>query len=285
VTINHDAVRTTATEGIGQSSGTTINISQGTDTAAKGIFVVKTHPTLERLSVPTNTLSNGDMDLYRFKITAPAEGDIGLYKFTFRVSSTTVATTSQFRVFAYSDSNFSTQAYAANPINANDVDCVGSPSLEGSANDSCGSNDNDLPVGFNLWSVGGPSGNAIASSTTVGIFFDPVSNNASLPGREAINVPAGQSRYFRLVGNITRSTVGDSFQVALVGDLEQRPDYTGGRIPLSTLDVADTIATSSNFVWSPNTTTTAATTTNDWLSGYLIPGLPSTEMAPQTFSK
>lgn len=270
------------TYAIGQASGNTI--WAGTKiTDAKGVRVVKGYPTLERLSVPTNTLANGDMDLYRFKITAPADGDIGLFRFTFRVSSTTVATTSSFRVFAYTDSGFSSQAYAVNPINANDVDCVGSSTKEASANDSCLTNGNDEATGQQ----------PIASTSHVAIFFDPVTNDPAIPGLEAINIPAGASRYFRFVGDVTKTTTGDSFSVALLGDSAFIPTLTtqelgnsGSGIARDTLSSAYYVATTSNrFVWSPNTTSTSATTTNDWLTGYLLPGLPSTEMSQQTFSK
>ena len=40
-----------------------------------------------------------------------------------------------------------------------------------------------------------------------------------------------------------------------------------------------------DFIWSPNTTPTAATTSVDWLNGFQIPGLPTTEMTQQNFTK
>ena len=276
VVINWDAAAQVTTEGIGQSSGTTLNTSGGADTGAKGIRIVKTYPTLERIAVPTNTLANGDMDLYRFKVTAPADGAVGLYKFAFRISSTTVATTSSFRLYAYTDSGFSSQAYSINPINSNAVDCVEMSSLSlGDLSSSCLST----------------TPNKYASSSQINIYFDPLTNTPSTPNAEAIQVPAGQSRYFKLVGNVAKSTTGDSFSVALVGDASFFPTLTtfsgGGSSVIhgDTLAIANLVASSSFFVWSPNTTTTSATTTNDWLNGYILPGLPTTEMSQQTFSK
>ncbi len=271
VVINWDGAALVTTEGIGQSSGSTLNTS-GTDLAnVKGIRVVKSYPTLERLAVPTNTLANGDMDLYRFKVTAPADGGIGLYRFTFRVSSTTVATTSSFRLFAYTDSGFSGQAYSTNPVNSQSVSCVNGWSLERVTTSDC-----------NAFL------NKAATSSHVIMFFDPVTNTQATPNAEAIQIPAGQSRYFKFVANITRSTTGDSFSAALVGDASFFPTLTtfgGSGIPRDSLSLASLVASSSFFVWSPNTTTTSATTTNDWLNGYLLPGLPTTEMSQQTFSK
>ena len=283
VIINWSGGYPTATESIGQSSGTKINTATTTDTAAKGIRVVKAYPTLTRLSVPTNTLTNGDMDLYRFSVSAPTDGDIGLYKFTFRVSSTTVATTSSFRVFAYTDSGFSTQAYGANPINSNSNNCVGSD-VRYSTTTTC-----------HILGVPGDTPSTRASSSVVAIYFDPVTNvtatpatNQSNQNSEQIQVPAGQTRYFKLVGNVARTTTGDSFNVALVGDASFFPTLgtRGGQgLAADTLAIAGQVASSSFFVWSPDTTTTAATTTNDWLNGYLLPGLPTTEMSQQSFSK
>ncbi len=290
IVINTAAGYTTATEGIGQSSGTTINPSAAADpTGIKGVRLVKAYPTLAVLPLTTNTLSNTALDLYRFSVTAPTDGDIGLFKFTFRISSTSVATTSAFKVYAYTDSAFSTQAYAANPINANPVNCVGGWSIQTAAavstcNASTSGNGN---TGFT---------NVAASTTNISVFFDPVTNNSSTPNAEAISVPAGTTRYFKLVGTVSRTTTGDSISVALVGDsiffptistqtgLSQGSGNAGG-IAQDTLAVGSSTASSSNFVWSPNSTTTSATTTNDWLNGYLLPGLPATEMSPQTLSK
>lgn len=309
ITLNYTNAAS-STQMIGQASGQTLWLS-GVDavpTSARGIRLVKSHPTLARLAVPTNTITNGDMDLYRFSVTAPADGDIGLFKFTFRIATGTTATSSSFRVFAYTDSGFSTQAYAANPINANDVDCIGSNSLETSATDLC----NAGGAGTSLWDYQ-------ASTTHIQVFFDPQNGTAAIPGRESIQVPAGQTRYFKLLGNIASAATGDSFTVALVGDSAFFPTLTNGGSASTTnangditsaetggsgihgdsLSITDRIgggnplisgvrnnnSGGSFFVWSPNTTTTSATSTNDWLNGNLLTGLPSTEMAQQSFSK
>ncbi|MBI2056555.1 MAG: peptidoglycan-binding protein [Candidatus Sungbacteria bacterium] len=302
--INWDGARTTATEAVGADSGSTINTSAGSHTAANGMRLVRTYPTVARLAVPTNTLSSGDMALYRFSVTADASGDVGLYMVRFRVSTQVPmsATTSSYRLFAYTDSGFSTAAYAQNPVNTNDVDCVGSSSLEtGGANDTCSANDNNN----DSLTSSSKYANAAASSSRVTILFDPSTNTPSNPNAEAINIPAGATRYFSLVANVSATTT-DTISVALLGDATSRartdrstaslalgdagaagtPSEENSTALLSdTLWIADRIATSSNFTWSPNTTTTSATTTNDWLTGYLVPGLPSTELGQQTFTK
>lgn len=280
IAINYDGQATTSTKGIGQSSGTSINPANGTDTAGQGVRLVKSYPTFTRLSVPSNTLANGQMSLYRFSVSADPAGDIGLYKMTFRVSSTTVATTSLFSLYGYSDSGLSVKAYNNNPLNANDVDCVGSESLKNTANATC------VSVGASAHT--GTAAANRASSSNVVIYFDPVNNSATVPAREAINVPAGTTRYFDFVGTVSGSVAGDSISTALVGDAAYHV-LTSQNF----MDMADTVsaqqnptaAGGSNLIWSDDATGTSATTTNDWINGFLVPGLPSTEMTQQTFSK
>lgn len=86
-----------------------------------------------RLPIPTNTLVNGTMTLYRFSLTAPASSNVTLTSFPFSVSSSTVATTSNFALYVYSDSAFSVSAtpeipYATHPTSGNFV-MMGSSSV------------------------------------------------------------------------------------------------------------------------------------------------------------
>ena len=259
VSVNYDGEAVTTTRGNGESSGVTINPSAGADTAGVGVRLVKTHPTLERLSVSSNSLVNGEMVLYRFKVTADAADDLGLARVTFRVSSTTVATTSLFKLYAYSDSGFSTSAYAINPVHNRTLDIVGE----------------------NVWD--GKEG-TVADSKIV-FYFNPVANanpGASVLTHEALNVPAGASRYFELRGTVASATAGDAVAVALLGDASFASNTN--LVNRQTGDAVDG-ATNDDFIWSPNTTTTAATTTNDWLAGFQVPGLPSVEMTQQNFTK
>ena len=117
ITIGHAAGDPTGTSGIGQSSGNEITVSLPSPIMSAGLTLVKSYPTLIRLPVPTNTLVNGTMTLYRFSASANAAGDVGLYKVTFKISSSTSAVISNFNLYGYSDSGFSVQAYSANPVN------------------------------------------------------------------------------------------------------------------------------------------------------------------------
>lgn len=260
VSVNYDGEAVTTTRGNGESSGVTINPSASADTAGVGVRLVRTAPTFERLSVPSNTLANGEMVLYRFKATADATHDLGLAKFTFRVSSTTVATTTIFKLYAYSDSGFSTGAYGQNPPHSRNVDEVGENTWGGVANDDLGSDE-------------------------IAFFFNPVGNSSpsvDASTTEAVNVPAGASRYFELRGTVASATAGDSIAVALLGDASFAQNTN-----LVDRQTADDVSddAQNDFIWSPNTTTTAATTTTDWLNGFQVSGLPTTEMTQQNFTK
>jgi hypothetical protein len=261
--VNYDGEAVTTTRANGESSGVTINPTAGADTTGVGVRLVKTYPTLERLAVPSNTLVNGEMVLYRFKVTADAADDLGLSKFTFRISSTTVATSTIFKVFAFSDSGFSVSAYAQNPPHSRNIDKVGETVWDGVANAYLGSD--EIAFFFNPISNSNPAVTADIASTT-----------------EALNVPAGGSRYFELRGTVATATAGDSIAVALLGDSSFASNTN--TVDRQTANAVNE-ATHNDFIWSPNTTTTAATSTTDWLSGFQVPGLPSVEMSQQNFSK
>lgn len=263
--LNFSAAATTSTTAIGQSSGSSFNSSTSADINGDAVSIVKTYPTLQKLSVPQTTLVNSTMDLYRWSITAPTDGDVSLYRFTFTISSTTAATTSAFTVYAFSDSGFSNPASGSGnggALNSAAAANVGSSTIPNSA-------------GVAL----------AASSTRLAIYFDPVSktdNNLS-GNAEAFKIPAGTTVYFTLKGTVAQSATGDSFTVQLLGDSGFQV-RTSNRF-LETAQAVDQ-RTLSNFIWAPNSTTTPSpTTTVDWNNGYLLPGLPSTGMDAQIFSK
>lgn len=275
-----------STTGIGQSSGAKLGSSSGSNTAGASMQIMKSVPKLEKVSVPTTSITPGDTILYRFKVTADAAGPVALYKFTFVVSSSTVsATTSNFRIYGYTDSGFSVKAYDNNPLSLNNVDCISASNFE----DRTGCSTN--------------AGSAYASTSEVVFFFDPVTNVAS--NTETIVVPAGTARYFEMRGDIANpgAGTGNSFSVRLDGDaaraLRDTPAGVGvgliGRVEWmdasrGNLGTGAAIASQSvnnDFIWSPmstSTTITGATSTPDWTNGFLVDGLPSTGMTANTFS-
>lgn len=117
IRVNFDGDAGEATAGVGMSSGILIHPQNAVDTQSSGIRLFKSVPTVAISAIPGNTLTNGTMVLYRFSVVAGAAGDVSLGKLTFLVSSSTLATTSNFNLYGYSDSAYSVQAYASNPIN------------------------------------------------------------------------------------------------------------------------------------------------------------------------
>lgn len=101
------SIGTNGTYAVGNSSGSTISSGSSSDTAMDGVRIFRSFPTLAKASAPTNTLSVGSAALLRFTITADAKGDVGVYKITLKVATTSTNVTS-INIFGYTDSGYST---------------------------------------------------------------------------------------------------------------------------------------------------------------------------------
>ncbi len=279
-----------SSSGIGQASGVRLGSSSGNNTGGSAMQIMKTVPTLAKVSVPTTSLPQSQAILYRFSVAADPAGPVALYKFTFNISSSTVnASSSNFNLYGYSDSGFSQAAYATNPLHLAPIRCVSYSTLNNPASGtSCATQ-----VGANL----------MASTSDISFFFAPQANIASTT--EAIVVSG--TRYFELRGDITLSGAGtgNSVRVALKGDTARpvrNSNANGaqfmfgasvgsfgdsGRSRLAIAAEAASQSASNAFIWSPMSTTTSltgATSTPDWTNGFKVPGLPSTNMDANTFT-
>jgi hypothetical protein len=106
-------------------------------------------------------------------------------------------------------------------------------------------------------SVGGQFGATVDATTNAGLVnFQQTSN--------PFEIGAGSTMYFALTGNVTPAVSATTWSVSstLLGDTA----FDG-------LKQANTI--SGNFVWSPNATSTAAFSQNDWTNGFGVAGLPT----------
>jgi hypothetical protein len=248
IAIDVNGSDTTGTEGTGVGSGATINLAtsgSSASTAVSGVRVFKSFPTLTKLSVPTNTLNNGEQSLLRFSVTANAAGDVGLYKFTVRVATTT-ATVTGINVRAYTDSAFST------PVSGLTSD--GSMLASNLAGTAWASSATDLEI----WAQ-----TSAAASTTV-------------------QVPAGTTRYFNVVGTVSGAASGASVQTQLQGDAAY-PQLAS--FMAATLGVNNDAGGNNDFIWSPNATGTSNVSSNDWTNGYGLVGLPASNMSAEVLSK
>ena len=88
-----------------------------------------------------------------------------------------------------------------------------------------------------------------------------------------IEIPAGATRYFKVVATITGVSSGDSLTVTLKGD-NAYPSLAGLVDNYVNIEAAATAA--NNFIWSPRaTTTTNSINDYDWINGYNVTSLPS----------
>ncbi len=259
--VNYDTNNESGTDGtygVGVSSGSNRVPTTGAVTSPSGVRITKSYPTLELLSVPSGTLVAGENKLYRFKVTAVG-GDVAVAKFSFNVSSSTVAaTTTSYAVYAYNDSGFSTADTSFSStglVNANSY--------------------------FN--GLGATTG-VTAQVSNVDIY--PNKSSATT----TYIVPSGSTRYFEFRGtasNLRTDSGSESITVRLLGDSA----FPTGAATL--MLVAGTSAgasgvdndTNDDFIWSPVSTTTQNTINDlDFTNGYQVSGLPADGMSTKTFT-
>lgn len=248
---------TTGTYGTGVGSGGTVTASGST--AVSGVRVFKSYPTLA-----VDTLSSSgvaDNKLLRFKVTAGTSGNVSIAEMNFTVATSSTnyaAFPTGVNVFGYTDAAYS------QPISG-------------------------VSTGGQLM-----ASNVTPSGTAVAIIPQDSGATATY-----VQVPAGQTRYFevRSTGgtgsgtswSITTTLTGDSAYPVAPYLLTQCSAGVGvgsvacGATASGVASSSDSAFTASstpmkasqNFVWSPNSTTTAPLTGNDWINGFGLPGLPS----------
>jgi hypothetical protein len=95
-----------------------------------------------------------------------------------------------------------------------------------------------------------------------------------------IQVPAGATRYFEVVGTVSGTATGAAVQAQLQGDAS----YPSLSVFMGTQAGIDA-DTNDDFIWSPNATTTSSGWAVDWTNGYGIVGLPAANMSAEVLSK
>jgi hypothetical protein len=230
----------TNAEGSGLSSGATLTTS-GVTAGVAGVRLFNTFPTISLDSLSSTGV--GDGRLLRFKVTADSHGDVGIYRFTFTLATTTLSVTN-IGLFGYTDAGYSS------PMSGNFA--VGGTSSSGQVDEN---------VATSTCSNGAinktnASSTCASTSTLVTLGIQAAGN--------PVEVPAGTTRYFELRGSIAGNASGAAVVTKMLADTSAAtgtaPTLNGG---------------ASNFVWSPNATTTASFSSNDWTTGYGIVGFPS----------
>lgn len=182
-------VNGTNTQGVGQQSGVTIGTASNAitgSTSMNGIRMFKSYPTFAKLAIPSTTLVTSTMDLYRFSVTANSAGPIGIFEFTVNIatsstpSGTSSTTVTNLKVYAYTDSGFSTTV-----------------------------------SGFSTAGQLNTTDPTLVSSGTTTVLMSGVSS-----GDAYLQIPAGSTYYFRVVADValTGGPTGGSITTNVQGD-------------------------------------------------------------------
>jgi len=235
IDINYiNSVSTTYNAGTGQSSGTSIAgfTTDRLNTAITDSYIYKSVPSVSKLALSSNTLTNGTIPIYKFRVAADAKGDIDLYQLTFQVA-TTSATSTDFKLYNVS----------ASPEVQINADYVGAK------------NSTDMTMVLE---------NAATTNTL-------------------LTIPAGTYKDFELRSTFTSVTTGSSISAQLEGDPTTLfINVASGQF----MDAAADVATAGgHFIWSDWSASSHAATSDDFTTGYLVYGLPSSNLAAETLSK
>ncbi|MBI3442714.1 MAG: peptidoglycan-binding protein [Candidatus Sungbacteria bacterium] len=275
--VDYDTVNTglTGTYGTGVASGATITpTGSSANNSSAGVRIMRSYPIVTYIPLTSTEkilTSKANNILYKFSVQAKS-GDVAFYKFQFAIGSSTlsgsVATTSAYALYAFTDSGFSiidSTFSSTGLINAG----------------TC----------FN-----GRSSTA-AGPQTVSIYPDKTSCNST--ATTTYIVPNGLTRYFQLratAANVsTITTSKDTITVNLNGSAAYpvntatlmskagapAPGAASGAAVTSSVD-ADT---NNQFIWSPISTTTQNTIQDlDFTNGYQVMGLPALGTTQESLS-
>lgn len=228
-------------EGTGAQSGTTIFTTGSA--AGNGFRVFASYPTivLESGANALSTTGLQDGRLMRFRVTANANGPVGITQFVLNVATTT-ANVTNLDIRAFTDPTYAT------PVSGVSTD----GSLQATPQATIAANQN---------------GDATTSVQTAG-------GTAT-----TLQIPAGQTRYFEVYATITGDATGAAVTTKLLGNNAFPTIANVGATVNPLLSAASTVFTitapTGHFIWSPNSTTTAIRTDQDWTNGYGVPGLPA----------
>lgn len=226
-------------QGTGADSGTTENLAAAAgSTSVSGVRIFRSVPTIALDSISSTGVADGD--LMKFKVTADASGPVSISNLAINVATSSFASgggVSNITIYGYTDSSYST------PISG----VSGSGDLQ--ATDDC---------------VGG---------CTAGNFSIGITDSAGSP--TTVQVPAGQTRYFKVHASVSGAQSGTSVTTILKGNssFPSTGAIVGGDFLVATSSASLTKTT--DLIWSPNSTTTSDNYAQDWTNGYGVTGLPS----------
>lgn len=261
-------VKTTITgiEATGGSAGSSSITKSGLDANFSSFHLFKSLPTFAAIpfSGADTITGNSEVSLYKFKITADSAGPIGLYKFSFGITTTTV----KLAVF-YDTSGFI--VYMSDSEGS-----LGSIVSQGASHDA---NTTRYRDDMNAQRAGS-SGSDLLLET----FFDE-NNDETATASDQIIVNAGATKYFTLRGTIStgHDSTADNEQIATVFAGDASFASTGTTRKSAT--VADS-GDQNDFIWSDlNADLYSSSTAIEYgmyFNGFRVPGTVTTSSTAQT---
>lgn len=227
----------------GRESGSTIATGSMSGTFSGNAFTVyKSIPTFTKLALSSNTLlDSSGVPIFKFKLTADSKGDVGFYKATFAIS-TTSATVTAFELYE-------------------------EPGTSGEINLT---NNGARTVSSVLTASSGGTG----GQYSIDILFDTGSDGVG-SGGEFRFIPSGTSKTFELRGTVANSSSGSTVSTVLRGDDAFNTTYPNYASGIDGEEDDQFIWSDLHYGNSSST----ATNTIEWLNGYRVPGLSSTTTA------
>lgn len=251
VAVDYDGADSTGTQGVGANSGATIEQGSTSDTASSGVRIFRSFPKFTKLAAGSSKLVAGNISLYRFSVAADSAGDIGISKFTVRIATSSATAKADMidniNIYAYTDSGYST------PVSG-----IGSSG--------------------EFQQTAAPLSSWDSSSMDIGIFAETTATAST-----TVQVPAGQTRYFDVRGDVTLSGSTYSASTQIQGDAAY-PVALGTGIFMASTTPLHT-ETDNDFFWSPNATGTSVVSADDWTNGKGVSGLPSTNMTAEILTQ
>lgn len=263
-------VKISNVDSTGVSAGSSSVTVNGTDTNFSSFSAFKSIPTVTKLAFDGSNVITGNsvVSLYKFSVTADSAGPIGLYKFTFGISTTTVN--------LCEDVTDMRDAAGYYLYMSDSESSLGSIVSQGDDNDNPGHDQQDDIV----VNVAGSTLNQALVET----WFD-VNNDATGTSSEQIIVNAGDTKYFTLRGTISAGHDGtannESISTVFAGDTTFAATGVKNADGIDALDQND-------FIWSDlnadQYTSSTATVTAMYFNGYRVSGLDTTSSTPQTIT-
>lgn len=254
---NVDASGTSAGSSVSSLTRNGFGAHSATSTNFKTFHVFKSLPTVTQINT-TNVLIDGVNTVKKFKVAADAAGPIGLWKFTFAVSTTNFSLIPTGWYLYESDSESS----LGNLIAQNGT---GAATIEGS---------NPYGGDFNV------KAQSSATYAVVEAFFDVSNDDTDPRAGEHVIVNAGGTKYFTLQGtthavdDIDATLGNENVSVAFISDsaagstAQTRAQGGFG---------GSNLGSDIKFIWSDlnldQYASSLATNAEMWFAGYRVPGL------------